>query len=126
VDLPAWMKEQSGGSGADVVFEVSGAKAAALAMTDLLAIRGRVVMVAIYPQPVELNLFQFFWKELKLIGARVYEPEDYEKAIALMASGELPLDRMITDVKSLDEMQDAFEKLEANPASMKTLIACGN
>jgi 2-desacetyl-2-hydroxyethyl bacteriochlorophyllide A dehydrogenase len=126
VDLPAWVKEQSGGSGADVVFEVSGAKAAALAMTDLLAIRGRVVMVAIYPQPVELNLFQFFWKELKLIGARVYEPEDYEKAITLMASGELPLAQMITDVKPLAEMQETFEKLESNPAGMKTLIACGN
>jgi threonine dehydrogenase-like Zn-dependent dehydrogenase len=83
-------------------------------------------MVAIYPQPVELNLFQFFWKELKLIGARVYEPEDYEKAIALMASGELPLAQMITDVKPLAEMQETFEKLEANPAGMKTLIACGN
>jgi (R,R)-butanediol dehydrogenase / meso-butanediol dehydrogenase / diacetyl reductase len=124
-DLPAWLKEQSGGSGADIVFEVSGAKAAALAMTDLLAIRGRIVMVAIYPQPVELNLFQFFWKELKLIGARVYEPDDYEKAISLMASGELPLDRMITDVQPLTEIQRAFETLESNPAGMKTLLACG-
>lgn len=33
---------------------------------------------------------------------------------------------MITDVKSLDEMQEAFEKLDANPAAMKTLIARGN
>jgi threonine dehydrogenase-like Zn-dependent dehydrogenase len=83
-------------------------------------------MVAIYPQPVELNLFQFFWKELKLIGARVYEPDDYEKAISLMASGELPLDRMITDVKPLGEIQRAFETLESNPAGMKTLLACGS
>jgi 2-desacetyl-2-hydroxyethyl bacteriochlorophyllide A dehydrogenase len=125
VDLPAWIKEQSGGSGADIVFEVSGAKAAALAMTELLAIRGRIVMVAIYPQPVELNLFHFFWKELKLIGARVYEPEDYEQAIALIASGALPLAAMITDVKPLAEIQRTFESLESNPAGMKTLLACG-
>lgn len=124
-DLAGWLREQSGGSGADVVFEVSGARAAALSMTDLLAIRGRVVMVAIYPQPVELNLFQFFWKELKLIGARVYEPDDFEKAISLMASGALPLDAMITEVKPLAEIQSAFENLASNPAGMKTLLACG-
>ena len=34
----------------------------------LLFIRGR-----------EINLFHFFWKELRLPGARVYEREDYER-----------------------------------------------
>src|SRR4051812_8045791 len=38
------------GDGADVVFEVSGAPAAALAMTELAAVRGRIVLVAIYPE----------------------------------------------------------------------------
>jgi len=38
-DLSKYCLDQSGGSGADVVFEVSGARAVALGMTDLLAIR---------------------------------------------------------------------------------------
>ena len=126
VDLPAWVREQSGGSGADIVFEVSGSKAAALGMTDLLAIRGRILLVAIYPQPVELNLFHFFWKELRLIGARVYEPDDYEKAIQLMASGELPLAKMITEVQPLEKLSEAFQRLETNPEAMKVLIDCQN
>lgn len=123
-DLPQWVREQSAGSGADIVFEVSGAKASAAGMTDLLAIRGRIVLVAIYPHPVELNLFQFFWKELRLIGARVYEREDYESAIQLMASGELPLAKMITDVQPLERIEEAFQRLETNAASMKVLIDC--
>jgi 2-desacetyl-2-hydroxyethyl bacteriochlorophyllide A dehydrogenase len=123
-DLAAWVREQSGGSGADIVFEVSGAKAAALGMTDLLAIRGRVLLVAIYPQPVELNLFHFFWKELRLIGARVYERDDYEKAIELMASGALPLDKMITEVQPLEKLPEAFQRLDSNPGAMKVLIDC--
>jgi 2-desacetyl-2-hydroxyethyl bacteriochlorophyllide A dehydrogenase len=109
VDLPAWVREHSGGSGADIVFEVSGAKAAALGMTELLAIRGRVLLVAIYPQPVELNLFHFFWKELRLIGARVYERDDYEQALQLMAAGALPLAEMITAVQPLDQITAAFQ-----------------
>src|SRR5690606_38220196 len=85
-DLARLCEQRSGGSGADVVFEVSGAPAAALSLTDLLAIRGRAVIVAIYPQPVPLNLFHFFWKELQMRGARVYEPQDYDKALSLIAA----------------------------------------
>ena len=124
VDLPAWVREHSGGSGADIVFEVSGAKAAALGMTELLAIRGRVLLVAIYPQPVELNLFHFFWKELRLIGARVYERDDYEQALQLMAAGALPLAEMITAVQPLDRITAAFQGLEGNAEAMKVLIDC--
>ncbi len=124
VDLPALCRERSSDSGADIVFEVSGAKAAAATMTDLLAIRGRIVLVAIYPKPVELNLFQFFWKELKLIGARVYEPEDYTKAVELIAGGSFPIDRLITRVEPLDRIQGAFENLDATPDAMKILIDC--
>jgi (R,R)-butanediol dehydrogenase/meso-butanediol dehydrogenase/diacetyl reductase len=123
-DLAKLCQERSGGSGADVVFEVSGAKAVALGMTDLLAIRGRIVIVAIYPQPVEINLFHFFWKELQMRGARVYEPEDYDEALALLASGRLPLKKMITRVVPLDNVQSAFEDLDASPDAMKVLLKC--
>lgn len=123
-NLQELCQQHSGGSGADIVFEVSGAKAAALGMTDLLAIRGRIVLVAIYPQPVEMNLFHFFWKELTLIGTRVYEPQDYEKALELMSDSVLPLESMITSVQPLAKIGDAFAQLDANPAGMKTLIDC--
>lgn len=123
-DLPELCRKHSDGAGADIVFEVSGAKAAAATMTDVLAIRGRIVVVAIYPKPVELNLFQFFWKELKLCGARVYEPEDYEKALQFIAAKSLPLESMITRVEPLDDIQAAFENLDATPNAMKVLIDC--
>ena len=37
----------------------------------------------------EIDLFQFFWKELELLGARVYEAEDFDWAIDLIASGKI-------------------------------------
>ncbi|MBC2603357.1 zinc-dependent alcohol dehydrogenase [Puniceicoccus vermicola] len=124
VDLEAFCREKSGGSGADIVFEVSGSKAASSTMTNLLAIRGRIVVVAIYPQPIEINLFHFFWKELNMIGARVYEPKDYEKALRLVAEKKLPLEALITDVKPLDDLPQAFQQLDENPNAMKVLIDC--
>ncbi len=124
MDLPARVREMSGGSGADIVFEVSGARSAVLGMTDLLAIRGRIVLVAIHPQPVEVNLFQFFWKELRLAGARVYEREDYEEAIRLMASGALPLTRLVTAVRPLTELPAVMAELETDPRAVKVLLDC--
>ena len=124
VDLVDWVRQRSAGSGADIVFEVSGAAAAALQMPALLAVRGRIVLVAIYPKPVELNLFQFFWRELRLFGARVYERDDFEKAIEVAASSELPLEKLITDVQPLEKISEVFRRLDADPTAMKILIDC--
>ena len=78
-DLTAAILARTGGAGADVVFEVSGSAAGADVMTQLACIRGTIVIVAIYPDPQPVRLFDFFWKELRMIGARVYEPVDYER-----------------------------------------------
>jgi threonine dehydrogenase-like Zn-dependent dehydrogenase len=81
-------------------------------------------MVAIHAAPRPVDLFQFFWRELRLIGVRVYEPEDFEEAIVLAAGGELPLDRIITNVSPLDQVQSVFEQIDQNPAGMKYLLQC--
>src|SRR5919198_1266702 len=97
-----------GGAGANVVFEVSGSPAGALAMTELACLRGRIVVVAIYPEPQPVRLFDLFWKELQLRGARVYEPDDYERAIELLATDELPLEPLISRVEPLERLPQLF------------------
>ena len=124
VDVVERIAELTGGAGADVVFEVSGAPAAALAMTQAASIRGRVVVVAIYPDQQPVRLFDLFWKELEVRGARVYEPEDYERAIEIVASGALPLERLISRVEPLDRLPEVFEELSAGTADIKVLVDC--
>jgi (R,R)-butanediol dehydrogenase/meso-butanediol dehydrogenase/diacetyl reductase len=124
VDLPAAILERTDGAGADVVFEVSGSAAGADVMTQLASIRGRIVIVAIYPDPAPVRLFDFFWKELHLAGARVYEPSDYDEAISLLASDALPVERLITGVEPLERLPSVFAELQGDPRAMKTLIDC--
>jgi 2-desacetyl-2-hydroxyethyl bacteriochlorophyllide A dehydrogenase len=123
-DLTAAVERFSEGAMADVVFEVSGTSAGVEAMTELPRARGRIVMVAIHAEPQPVNLFRFFWRELQMIGTRVYEPADFEAAIDLVATGRLPLDALITRVAPLDDVQSIFEQIDANPAGMKYLIEC--
>jgi 2-desacetyl-2-hydroxyethyl bacteriochlorophyllide A dehydrogenase len=126
VDLKAEVEARTGGKGADVVFEVSGTQPGVDAMTAIAATRGRIVMVAIHAQKPQVDMFQFFWRELKLVGVRVYEPEDYEKAISIIASGGVDADTFITDISPLSNIQDAFEALDSSPTAMKSLIKLGD
>jgi len=114
----------TGGKGMDVVFEVSGTQPGVDLMTAVSATRGRIVMVAIHASKPSIDLFQFFWKEIEMLGARVYEPEDYDAAIRFVAANTDTARLLITSVKSLEDLQAAFEELAGNPESMKTLIQC--
>jgi (R,R)-butanediol dehydrogenase / meso-butanediol dehydrogenase / diacetyl reductase len=61
---------------------------------------------------------------VEVLGTRVYEPEDYEKAIDLLVGGRLPLADLITSVEPLQRMPAALEQLEHNPSAMKILVDC--
>jgi 2-desacetyl-2-hydroxyethyl bacteriochlorophyllide A dehydrogenase len=123
-DVAACVSELTTTRGADVVFEVSGSAAGALEMTKVASLRGRLVLVAIFPEPQPVNLFDVFWKELELRGARVYEAEDYERAIALIAGGSLPLDRLITAIEPLDRLPAVFQEYARGSTAMKILVDC--
>jgi 2-desacetyl-2-hydroxyethyl bacteriochlorophyllide A dehydrogenase len=123
-DLPGLVNERTGGAGADVVFEVSGSQTGADAMTKLPRTRGRIVVVAIYGEAPKVDLFRFFWRELKLSGARVYEAEDFEMAIELAAAGRLPLAKLISDVLPLGRLEEAMQRMEGGGDCMKILVSC--
>lgn len=123
-DLPNYVEEQIGTAAADVVFEVTGHAVAAEMMTKLVRARGRIVIVGIHAEPVKVDLRQFFMRELRMLGCRVYEAEDFEAAISLVTSKALPLDQLISDVRPLDQVQVTFEEIERGTNFMKMLLKC--
>ena len=123
-DIVSYVTDQTHTAGADVVFEVSGSAAGAASMTKLARVRGRIVMVAVFSEPPKVDLFQFFWRELELVGARLYEPQDFEQAIELASSGTLPLGRLISEVCSLEKVPVALHQLESGGEAMKILVQC--
>ncbi|WBU89813.1 zinc-dependent alcohol dehydrogenase [Cellulophaga omnivescoria] len=124
VDLVAYVKSKTDNKRADVIFEVAGVQPALDIMCEVAGIRGRILMVAIHGDKKPVDLFKFFWKELSLIGARVYEKEDYEKSIELITENKLPFEAMITDVQPLSKIQQVFENIDKNPSGMKVLMDC--
>lgn len=123
-DIPELVQSETSEAGADVVFEVSGAAAGAELMTKLPGVRGRVVMVAVFPKPVLVDLHKFFWREMRLIGTRVYEPQDFDEAIDLLANTTIPFRQLITDVYPLDGLEKGLLQMEQGADVMKILIDC--
>jgi 2-desacetyl-2-hydroxyethyl bacteriochlorophyllide A dehydrogenase len=122
-DVASVIGDWTEGAGAAVAFEVSGAAAGIETAIQSLATRGRLVVVAIHSSPTPVNLFRVFWRELTLIGARVYEREDFETAIELLSNGSIPAAELITSIEPLTRVAQAFAQLESG-AAMKILIDC--
>jgi (R,R)-butanediol dehydrogenase / meso-butanediol dehydrogenase / diacetyl reductase len=123
-DQVAWVENWTAGAGADVVFEVSGAAQAVLGATALAKVRGTLVVVAIHPKPREIDLQRLFWRELSILGARVYQRVDFETAVDLLDRGRIPADLLITEIVPLSETARAFDDLE-NGRAMKILVDVG-
>lgn len=121
-DLVASVSDWTQGKGADVAFEVSGSAAGVQALTGVLAVRGRAVVVAIHTQPKPIDLMEVFWKELDVHGARVYERRDFDEAVTLLADGVIPAGSLITDIVPLSETEAAFERLASGEDVVKLLI----
>ncbi|MFE2216382.1 zinc-binding dehydrogenase [Streptomyces canus] len=123
-DVPALVGEWTGDAGADVAFEVSGAAGGVDTAVEVLGVRGRLCLVAIHPRPREVNLHRFFWRELTLVGARLYDRSDFEKAVGLVADGTIPAARLISKIVPLTQAPTAFEALEGGGDVMKILVDC--
>jgi 2-desacetyl-2-hydroxyethyl bacteriochlorophyllide A dehydrogenase len=121
---PAHVDDWTAGAGADVVFEVTGSEAGAAAATTLPRVRGRIVIVGIHPAPRPFDLQRVFWRELVIRGARVYEREDYSKAIRMLEDGLVPAEAIITSVRPLSGVMDSLAELEAG-LGVKALIDVG-
>jgi threonine dehydrogenase-like Zn-dependent dehydrogenase len=107
-----------------VAFEVSGSAPGVNTAVQLLAVRGRLTIVGLHSQPREVDLFRFFWRELTMLGARVYERDDYLAAIDLLSDGTVPADALISRIEPLDSTAAAFAALRNGGDVMKVLIDC--
>jgi 2-desacetyl-2-hydroxyethyl bacteriochlorophyllide A dehydrogenase len=121
-DPVKFANEWTGGTGVDVAFEVSGHPAAARAVTDVVRVWGTVSIVAIHADPVAVNLYQMFARELQMHGARLYAREDWEEAIRLAAGGAVPVAPLVSRTIPLEALQQGMEQALGGGPVMKVLV----
>ncbi len=110
-ELRAHIMELSDQNGADVVYECAGHPSSAREMTSLVRSRGTVVNLGVFKKPVDVDMQAVNFKEISIMGSRVYERRDFQAAINLAM--QLPLDTLITQEFSLQDVSDAFRLFRA-------------
>ena len=122
IDVVRFTNDWTGGTGVDVAFEVTGNPAAARLVTDVVRVWGTVSIVAIHAEPIPVNLYQMFARELVMHGSRLYAREDWEEAIRLAASGSVPVAPLVSRTIPLEELQRGMEQALAGGPVMKVLV----
>jgi (R,R)-butanediol dehydrogenase/meso-butanediol dehydrogenase/diacetyl reductase len=97
-DVPAAVRARTAARGADVVFECAGVPASFRQALAVAGARGRVVVVAVYEDPVEWNPTMLMLDELDVRGVMGYQDGVYEAVLDLMAAGHYPLDGWVEHV----------------------------
>ena len=90
-------------------------------LLEVLRVQGTGVIVGSYKKPAEVDLLKIEFKELTLIGIRVYETKDYDIAIAMMETGRIDFD-LFLDEFTADQAPGVFEDLVKGSSAIKVLF----
>lgn len=124
-DLPAIVREMTDGVGADVVIV---AAPAALPQEQALAMvrkRGTVCLFASLPagkSTLSIDSRLIHYGEIRLVGTSDSTPEHVQKAVAMLAKGKLPADRLVTHVLPFSDILTSFELMKSGEALRVVLV----
>jgi L-iditol 2-dehydrogenase len=103
----------TGGWGADIVFECSGAGAAALDLLRHARRGGQYAQIGLFGKPVAWDLDAVCLKELRVTGSNASVPSAWRTALRLLSEGHVRTGPLISDVYPLAGWADAFARFEA-------------
>jgi 2-desacetyl-2-hydroxyethyl bacteriochlorophyllide A dehydrogenase len=116
------VRDWTEGTGADIAFEVTGDPAVVTTITKVVRVWGTVSVIAIHAEPVPIDLYPVFARELTLHGSRLYTNAAWDEAIRLAAERRLPLASLVTGRVGLDGLQAAMEDALGGGPVMKILV----
>ena len=121
-DIRAKVLDYTRGRNADLAFDCAAHPSVQTTILDVLRVQGTSVVVGSYKKPPEVDLLKVEFKELTLIGTRVYERRDFEVAIAILQSGRIDFERLLT-VAQPEQAPERFRDLLAgNTPAIKMLF----
>ena len=115
------VRDLSGGYGADVVLECSGAGPAVSLGLDMVRKRGKFTQVGLFGHPIEVNFEAIAFKEIFVKGTVSQSTFAWRRSLKLMERGIIPADRLVSHEFPLNEWKRAFDMVERQEG-MKILL----
>jgi len=104
--------ELSEGYGADVVLECSGHPGGAQLAIDLVRRQGKFTQVGLFGKPIEFDLEQIAYKEIRLTGSLGQKPSAWRRALTLLGAGRIETEPLISHQFALEDWSTAFSVFE--------------
>jgi len=122
-DVADRAREWSGGEGAEVVFDATGAPEAIRAGFEAAVSAGRLMMVGMSHHDVPLRVFGFVDKELDVLGVSCCKGDEFGDAVAFVERNGDKLENLITQEFPLERAPEALRWAMEHPAdAMKVVI----
>lgn len=122
-DVVEAVADFTGGRGADVVVEASGAPAAIASLPHLVRVLGRITVIGMTgKEQVPFPWDRAVWKACTVVFSRSTGYTAWERTIALAGAGLLDLGRLITHAGRLEEWERIFDEVESQRAVKALLI----
>lgn len=120
-DIPKKLKEMTG-NGVDIFIDAAGVQASFDTGIQSLRNGGTAVLVALFSKNISHDALDQALRELTIKGIIGYR-NIFPQVIALIESGRLPVEKLITSVISLDDIvEKGFEALIKSPTEVKILV----
>ncbi|MBM4424611.1 MAG: zinc-binding dehydrogenase [Chloroflexi bacterium] len=111
-DVAKSVRALTGGAGADCALEFVGRADTVTTAMKCLKRGGRAVVVGVGPERVALPPLQaFVGSELALVTSLGFHRVDLEKIIGLVAAGEVDVSHSVTEIVSLEQINEALQRL---------------
>ena len=115
------VREYTKGINADFAFDCAAHPSVQTHLMDVLKVQGTAVVVGSYKKPPEVDLLKVEFKELTMIGIRVYERRDFEIAAEMMQSGSIDFDLMLSE-SAPEAAPEVFQGLLKGGNTIKMLF----
>jgi L-iditol 2-dehydrogenase len=118
------VRKLTDGRGVDVVITAAASGAAQEEALQMAARSGRISFFGGLPKDrptITLDSNLVHYRELTIVGANGSSPAHNKEALALIASGEVPVSDLITHRLRLSELPDAIELVAAGAAIKVTI-----
>jgi 2-desacetyl-2-hydroxyethyl bacteriochlorophyllide A dehydrogenase len=117
---PEIVAELTGGKGADVTFEVTGAQSALDGLHEVTRMSGTVVIAGYHHGPRQVPLGSWNWMAYRIVNAHFREPatilRGMRQGMRLLTSGRISLDGLVTHAVPLEHIDEGFRAAIEKPA----------
>lgn len=117
------IREVTEGRGADLVIETTGKVEVLAEAIKMARIGGRLLLFGITTvEKGSLPFYQLYFKELSVINSRAAKGEDYPGSIDLARRGVLQLEKLVSNVMDLGQLDQAIGLLESGSGAHMKII----